>query len=88
MSTSKSGIFKYSEQGGLNVWRLAAALEYSKKLFIGGEIEYLSGEDEMIEYKFDEDRLLERRAHKVSTFVSRSLSLCRWKKDFKSRYFS
>ncbi|SVE27788.1 uncharacterized protein METZ01_LOCUS480642, partial [marine metagenome] len=50
MSASRSGIFQYSEVGGLNVWRLGVAVEYSTKLYIGIDIEYCKGEDEMTEF--------------------------------------
>ena len=53
MSASTSGIHIYSELGGLNTWSIGAALEYSKNLFIGGNIDYYRGKDEMIEFAGD-----------------------------------
>lgn len=53
MSASRSGIYQYSEIGGMNVWRISAAVEYSKKLYIGSNFEYYTGEDEMVEFAGD-----------------------------------
>ena len=53
MSASRTDIFKYSEVGGLNIWRIGAAVEYSKKLYIGSDFEYYTGNDEMIEFADD-----------------------------------
>ena len=53
MSASKSGIYKYSEEGGLNIWRIGIAVEYSNNLYIGSNIEYYRGQDEMIEFAGD-----------------------------------
>ena len=53
MSASRSDIFQYSEVGGLNIWRIGVAVEYSNKLYIGSDIEYYVGEDEMIEFAGD-----------------------------------
>ena len=53
MSASTSGIHIYSELGGLNTWSIGAALKYSKNLFIGGNIDYYRGKDEMIEFAGD-----------------------------------
>ena len=53
MSASRSDIFEYSEVGGLNIWRIGVALEYSNKLYIGSSIEYYKGKDEMIEFADD-----------------------------------
>ena len=53
MSASKSGIFQYSEVGGLNVCNIGVAVEYSNKLYIGSNIKYYKGQDEMIEFAGD-----------------------------------
>ena len=53
MSASTSGIYRYAESGGLNIWRLGIAVEYSNKLYIGSNLEYYRGQDEMIEFASD-----------------------------------
>ena len=53
MSASRSDIFQYSEVGGLNIWRIGVAVEYSNKLYIGSDIEYLKGGGEMVEFAGD-----------------------------------
>ncbi len=53
MSASKSDAFNYSEKGVLTSYHLAAAVEFSRNIYIGADIKLLSGMDKMTEFADD-----------------------------------
>jgi len=48
MSASQNSSYEFSEKGRLSSYHLAAAVEFSKNLYLGADLKFLSGNDEMI----------------------------------------
>jgi len=48
MSASENNSYSFSEKGKLSSYHLAAALEFSKNLYLGADLKFIGGDDEMI----------------------------------------
>ena len=49
LAASNSNSTASSEEGGLSSYHIGAAVEFSKGVFIGGDIKFLSGQDKMLQ---------------------------------------
>ena len=48
MSASENSSYVFSEKGKLSSYHLAAAVEFSKNLYLGADLKFLGGNDEMV----------------------------------------
>ena len=48
MSASENNSYSFSEKGKLSSYHLAAAVEFSKNLYLGADLKFIGGDDEMI----------------------------------------